>query len=166
MEQTDKQRLFLSWAHADAALKSSLLEHLKPNLRILQSITPCWWEDSDIATGERWRASILGRIADCDFGVHLVSPHFLASQFIVDREIPPFFGLDSFKPAFPVGLSPVSFDPRLVKTAGLSDHQIFLHRGKFFSELRGSGRAEFARQLAASMRDRILGEDPWLPRLA
>jgi len=157
----NEKHIFVSWAHADRRLKLALMDHLRPNLTILKSIDPRWWDDTDIPVGVGWRESIAARIARCDLGLHLLSPNFLASPFIMSEEVPPFYGENPTKAGIPVGLSPIELDPTVVDAGGVVDFQIFRLEGKFFSQLRASGREEFGRQLALSIRNRVLQIDPW-----
>lgn len=154
-----EQRLFLSWAHDDVRLKTSLLRLLKPHLQILKGLTPVWWEDSNLAVGEKWRAAIARRLVSCDLGIHLVSPALLASDFSMTYEVPPFYGPRPIRPGIPVGLDRVQFND--VDSGGIADRQVFLHRSKFFAELSGVARSDFARELALSIRSRATGCDTW-----
>lgn len=81
-------RLFLSWAHDDAEAKDSFLKLLKPRLQITRNHIFTWWEDSFILPGEEWKPEILTQLANADYIVQLISPSFLASDFIRDYEIP------------------------------------------------------------------------------
>ena len=44
--------------------------------------------DSFILPGEEWKGEILTQLAEADYVVQLISPSFLASDFIRDYEIP------------------------------------------------------------------------------
>ena len=155
------KRLFLSWAHRDVRLKSSLVASLAEQLRILRGVDFEWWEDSHINTGEAWRREILGRLNESDYAVQLTSPSFFASNFIVKHELPPFTTGEPHKGALPVGLRPVPLDGQ-AELYGIDRLQIFRLDGKCFSELTSAAhRDRFARELAADIQRRVLHADPW-----
>jgi len=47
------------------------------------------WCDRDIAPGDNWEHEIEKALNECQVALLLVSPDFLASRFINEREIPP-----------------------------------------------------------------------------
>jgi hypothetical protein len=46
------------------------------------------WDDKQLRAGEAWEAAIDAAIDSASVAILLVSPDFLASSFIVDRELP------------------------------------------------------------------------------
>src|SRR5262249_38962542 len=147
--------LFLSWCHRDVALKEDLLGRLAPDLAILSGVRIEWWEDSHLVLGEDFRAAILGELAGCDYGVLLLSPGYLASDFITTYELPRFVGPAADRGALPVALRRVPLDGSR-DLVGLDRLQIFTYRGRAFGELTGDGRDAFAGELATQIRRRIL----------
>ena len=81
-------KLFISYAHKDFEIKNRLLTHLKVMKR--QKLVEIW-DDGMIMPGEYWDDRIIGEIERCDIFVMLLSPDFLASEYIWKRE------LDKFK---------------------------------------------------------------------
>lgn len=83
---TDRTSVFISYAHADQKWLGRLEEHLRPLKRDhkLQIFS-----DQDLKKGERWRARIRRELARAKVAVLLVSPSFLASDFINSDELPP-----------------------------------------------------------------------------
>lgn len=78
-------KVFLSFAHADKAYKDTLLKHLvllvrRKNIEV--------WSDDNIIAGEGWKGKILENLHSSDIAILLISPDFLASDFINEFEIP------------------------------------------------------------------------------
>src|SRR5262249_13182722 len=101
------------------------------------------WTDGNILPGQRWRDEIQDALRRCDFGLLLVSPSFLASNFITTAELPL---LLREKRVIPVGLERVLLDGSM-DLKGLEERQIFFDsRHKTFGE-RGTDKKGFALEL-------------------
>ena len=120
-------KLFLSWAHADHALKEDLVSRLTPRLKNVKKHNLNWWEDSLIISGEEWEEEIYSRFNEGDYIVQLVSHSFLASDFIRDHEIPG-LGKTPRKPILPLMLKSVPLNGDY-EFHGIDKHQIFFLRG-------------------------------------
>ena len=105
----DDIQLFLSWAHDDAEAKDSFLKLLKTRLTNVPNHAFTWWVDSFILPGEEWKEEIRAQLAEADYIVQLISPSFLASDFIRDYEIPG-VGEAPLKKTLPVMLVDVPLD--------------------------------------------------------
>jgi hypothetical protein len=77
--------VFLSYSHKDRKWLGELRTMLAPLVR--DSLIDVWW-DGDIEPSERWREEIDKALASARIGVLLVSPNFLASDFISQNELP------------------------------------------------------------------------------
>lgn len=78
-------RIFVSYSHKDHALK----EQFDVNLKVLanqKKIIP--WTDSRLAGGEDWNQEIENALKAADIILFLVSNHFLASDYVRDKEMP------------------------------------------------------------------------------
>lgn len=150
--------IFLSWSHRNKKHKDRLLELLEPRLQIQAGLKVDWWEDSHLRIGEDSRQAMIDQLDEADYVLQLLSPEFLASDFIRNVELPPV--TSGRKGALPVGLSRFSLDGSL-DLQGIDKRQIFLSDGKFFTEVVGHRREQFANDLAAKIRERILMPSPW-----
>nr|WP_249731943.1 TIR domain-containing protein [Roseococcus sp. SDR] len=156
-------RYFISYAHADETEARRLLELLQLQFGGAKHYEFLPWIDSNILPGEAWRDQIKAAIAQCDFGLLLVSPAFLASRFITEEELPHFVpsSPDAVTPgklAIPVGLKKISFANHDAK--GLDARQIFFQDGKTFHERGGPQRDAFAHQLFEAICRRLARPDP------
>ncbi|MGH3937745.1 MAG: TIR domain-containing protein [Pseudonocardiaceae bacterium] len=154
------KRVFLSWCHADHRPKAALVTALAVELKILSGVRLELWDDSRIKNGEEWPRRLLAQLTACDYGLLLLSPGFLASDFIAEHELPHFVGPSATNGVLPVGLQRVALDgSRTLR--GVERHQIFTMGSdrRFFTEIRdAAGRQRFVRELATAIRDRVLGD--------
>ncbi len=141
-------RFFVSYAHANKLLVDALVKELTHHFASSARYELLPWTDQSILVGERWRESIEKAIKDCDFGLLMISPAFLASSFITKKELPHFVGAEDnpkLKPVLPVGMVPVAFGIHDLK--GLGERQFFLFQnerlieGRYFDEMRGGPRS-------------------------
>ena len=150
-------RYFVSYAHDNGTVPGELLRELGKHLRACADFDFQPWRDTDLLLGEKWHEEILRAIAECDFGLLLVSPSFLGSKYIGEHELPPF--LDGQKLCLPVALHPL--DLRRHDLKGLKDVQIFHYQpdgaepARAFSEFSGRAAAGFALALFQQIHARL-----------
>jgi len=83
---TDERNLFISYSHSDAAWLERLKVHLRPLIRRAELDL---WDDSRIVPGQSWHDEIVKALGRAHVAVLLVSADFLASDFVVNNELPP-----------------------------------------------------------------------------
>src|SRR5579871_4245434 len=81
----DAPKLFISYAHKDRSWLDQLLVHLRP---MKQQNKVALWTDQEILTGANWHAEIEKALREADIAVLLVTPAFIDSGFIHDKELP------------------------------------------------------------------------------
>ena len=77
--------IFVSYSHQDKEYLERLQKFLKPVIN--EGIFELW-DDTKIAPGQEWKEKIREAINDAIAAILLVSPSFLASDFITKNELP------------------------------------------------------------------------------
>ena len=152
-------KLFLSWAHADHTLKEDLVSRLAPRLKTVKRHDFARWEDSRILAGVEWSEEIDSRFDESDYVIQLVSPAFLASDFIRDHEIPD-RGKTPHKLTLPLMLKNVPLNGDY-EFHGIDRHQIFFLCGAngeplAYGDLKGSAQKDrFANEFVDAVIRRV-----------
>ena len=83
------KRIFISYAHEDAAFRDAFVTHLQvlQDAGVMES-----WHDGEIQPGADWKASVDDQLRRADIVVLLVSAHFLASKSCQELELAPALG--------------------------------------------------------------------------
>lgn len=120
--QQPRGKVFVSYSHADTDCLQRLLVHLKP---LEKSKAINCWSDLQIRIGDKWKGEIQKNLDEAVIAILLISADFLASDFIVNNELPPLLMAADTKGIriLPVILKPCGFlrDPVLSSFQAVND---------------------------------------------
>jgi len=121
-EEATRNRVFISYSHADSGILERILVHLKPLEK--QGVIDLW-VDTQMKAGDRWEDRISAALGSAKVAILLISADFLASDFIVENELPPLLAAaeDEGTKIVPVIVKPSRFlrDENLARFQALND---------------------------------------------
>src|SRR5215813_10109042 len=80
-----RTKVFLSYSHADKDVRDEVLRSLRAVSRISQVL---WWDEEEIAIGDKFHAKIQQGLAESRIGILLLSNHSFTSDYILRHELP------------------------------------------------------------------------------
>lgn len=154
-------RFFVSYAHDDKALSATLAGKLQVLFRGHTHVSFELWSDHQILPGTQWRGEIQKAMENCDAAVLMVSPAFVASDFIRKVELP---YLLQNKRVIPVALKPI---PQKTIPKDLEALQIFYDTShkSFIDRTNDRTREAFALQLFERICAIVGGQPEQEPRI-
>ncbi len=102
------RKIFVSYSHRDSEYLDRLMIHLKPLQK--QGLIDVW-ADTRLTAGDKWKREIDKSLKSARAAILLLSADFLASEFIVENELPPILKAADAKGTLiiPVLLKPCRF---------------------------------------------------------
>lgn len=85
-DNREKATIFVSYSHQDSGYLTQLQRHLKASQNVGLAIDA--WDDTRIKGGRDWKKEIENALASATIGIILISIDFLASDFIMNNELP------------------------------------------------------------------------------
>ncbi|HZI20290.1 MAG TPA: toll/interleukin-1 receptor domain-containing protein [Pyrinomonadaceae bacterium] len=150
-----RSQVFISYSHKDRSWLEQLQEHLKP-LEREGRITR--WDDTRIASGQKWEKVIEGGLASTKVAVLLVSPAFMASDFIANNELPPL--LEAAERDGAVILPVIIIPSRYMQTRHLSQFQAVNDPSKPLVDMSEGERARLWVKLTEDILSALAPESP------
>jgi len=142
------KKIFVSYARKDAQWLSRLYEHLRP-LAATGAVE--LWSDSDIPIGENWNSAIQRSIESASVAILLVSPNYLASEFVTNVELPRLLELAR---THPTSVIPIILTPAILPQQ-LRDIQLVPGGQRALSELARPEQEAALAKTAESIRQRF-----------
>jgi formylglycine-generating enzyme required for sulfatase activity len=148
--------VFLSYTRVDRPWVDRLQQMMTPLLRQGDQRLRLW-DDSQIEPGAKWRAAIETALAEAKVALLLVSDAFLASEFVMNEEVPKLLAAAE---AEGVRVLWVSLSPSLVEHTPIHEYQAVLPSDQYLEELSKPQQQRALKTIAESIRDALAASAP------
>ena len=115
------------------------------------------WDDSQIEPGAKWRAAIETALAEAKVALLLVSDAFLASEFVMNEEVPKLLAAAE---AEGVRVLWVSLSPCLVEHTPIGEYQAVLPLDHYLDELDKPQQQRALKTIAERIREALVAPEP------
>lgn len=151
-EFPERRHVFISYTRVDREWVDRLQRMMKPLLRAGgQQIE--LWDDSQIEPGAKWRAAIETALAQAKVALLLVSDDFLASEFVMNEEVPKLLAAAE---AEGVRVLWVSLSPCLVEHTPIGEYQAVLPLDQYLVELDKPRQQRALKTIAERIREALM----------
>jgi len=147
----DRPAVFVSYSHKDKKWLEDLRTMLAPKVR--EGVVDVWW-DGKIKPSQQWRQEIDAALVSARVAVLLVSPNFLASDFIVNEELSYLF--DAAQQRW-VKILWVLLAPCMYEQTPLQHLQALHDLARPLNSLRGAARGNALKTIAQGITDADAG---------
>ena len=152
----ERRQVFISYTRVDREWVDRLQQMMKPLLRAGgQQIE--LWDDSQIEPGAKWRAAIETALAQAKVALLLVSDAFLASEFVMNDEVPKLLAAAE---AEGVRVLWVSLSPCLVEHTVIGEYQAVLPLDHYLDELPKPQQQRALKTIAERIREALVAPGP------
>jgi formylglycine-generating enzyme required for sulfatase activity len=152
----ERRHVFISYTRVDREWVDRLQRMMKPLLRAGgQQIE--LWDDSQIEPGAKWRAAIETALAQAKVALLLVSDNFLASEFVMNEEVPKLLAAAE---AEGVRVLWVSLSPCLVEHTPIGEYQAVLPLDQYLVELDKPRQQRALKTIAERIREALVEPGP------
>ena len=148
--------MFISYTRLDRAWVDRLQRMMAPLLRAGGQQVRLW-DDSQIEAGAKWRPAIETALAEAKVALLLVSDAFLASEFVINEEVPKLLAAAE---AEGVRVLWVSLSPCLVEHTPIHAYQAVLPIDHYLEELSVPQQQRALKTIAETIRDAMAADLP------
>jgi formylglycine-generating enzyme required for sulfatase activity len=152
----ERRQVFISYTRVDRQWVDRLQQMMKPLLRA-GGQQMALWDDSQIEPGAKWRAAIETALAEAKVALLLVSDAFLASEFVMNEEVPKLLVAAE---AEGVRVLWVSLSPCLVEHTPIAEYQAVLPLDHYLDELDKPQQQRALKTIAERIREALVAPGP------
>src|SRR5690606_11058567 len=84
----ENKKIFISYSHKDTQFKEEVEILLRSLINVVPELEFSYWSDSQIQPGSDWLEDIENSLNESSIAIMIVSTNFLASEFIMRKEVP------------------------------------------------------------------------------